>query len=203
MNTVTFLSSVSPTGVSSSCGANTGPLVPIGTFEPDATSRRRRARRAAPGAVVTQIALTPSRLNLAAARGHVLVGRLDLLLDDLEAVLLGGVLDADQAALAVVALEVEVADRVALLEALVLHQPLDAVDGLDVVGRADDRDAPWRRAASAATRRRRASMLSFSKRRQQRGDDRRADDLARSPRRRARCRGTARPPSGRRRRRPC
>ena len=66
MKTVTVLSSVSPTGVSSSWGANTGPLVPIGTSRPiDFATPASDASW--PGAVVTQIALTPSRLNLAAA----------------------------------------------------------------------------------------------------------------------------------------
>ena len=50
----------------SSCAPNTGPLVPIGTSRPiDFATPAIEASWA--GAVVTQIALTPSRLNFAAA----------------------------------------------------------------------------------------------------------------------------------------
>ena len=108
--------SASAAGVSSSAGSKVGLLPTIGDVE---ALRRGDAGQRTPicvGAVVIAIAFTPARLSAADLAGHVLVGRLDLLLDDGHAVLLGERLGALQAVLAVLALEVDVADLVALLE---------------------------------------------------------------------------------------
>ncbi len=72
--------------------------------------------------------------------GHVVVGGLDLLLDDGESRLLRRVLRAGQGVLAVVALEVDMADLVALGDALLGEQVVDRVDRLDVVRGSDDPD---------------------------------------------------------------
>jgi hypothetical protein len=109
--------------------------------------------------------------------GHVLIGRGDLLLDDLQVVLAGGELGALERVLAVVALEVQVADRVAGLDPVLAHQEVDGVDGLDVVGRARDRDVLVREDVRRPAREVQEQVLLLHVG-QQRADDRGAEHQA-------------------------
>ena len=113
--TMRFFFSAAAAGPLSRPGANTGLLPMIGTSRPWAAATPA-AEAVWPGATVSAIGVDALALKLVICERHVLVGRLDLRLDDGHAVLGGEGLGAGEAVRAVLALEVDVAELVALLD---------------------------------------------------------------------------------------